>query len=98
MKNNPDWVLRIKVYECQSLMFTKVKGNIEKAVQMLMVLHERGNKNFVPALLAMAQAFVLQKQITKAQGLSGGPLAHDQGRALQRACQMPSSELACCLV
>jgi tetratricopeptide repeat protein 21B len=67
VKNNPDWVLRIKVYECQSLMFTKVKGNIEKAVQMLMVLHERGNKNFVPALLAMAQAFVLQKQITKAR-------------------------------
>lgn len=64
---NQDLMLRIKVYECQSLMFTRVKGNVEKAVNVLSNIYDRGNRNYVPALLAMAQALVIQKQITKAR-------------------------------
>jgi len=64
---NNDLLLRIRVYECQALMFTRNKAKAEQALNILGNIFERGNKNFVPALLATAQAQVITKQITKAR-------------------------------
>ena len=33
------WNPRIKVYQCQSLMFTKQKGNVERALNQLMDIY-----------------------------------------------------------
>jgi tetratricopeptide repeat protein 21B len=63
-----NWLLRIKVYECQSLMFSRVKANVENAVYLLTQIFERPqHRNYVPALLALSQALVIQKQVTKAR-------------------------------
>jgi tetratricopeptide repeat protein 21B len=63
-----NWMLRIKVYECQSLMFTRVKANVENSVYLLTQIFERPqHRNYVPALLALSQALVIQKQVTKAR-------------------------------
>merc|ERR1711964_478724 len=51
---------------CQSLLFSRSRSGIEKAVGLLQQLLER-NRNHVPMLLAMAQALILQKQIQKAR-------------------------------
>ena len=60
-----NWLLRIKVYECQSLMFSRVKANVENAVYLLTQIFERPqHRNYVPALLALSQALVIQKQVT----------------------------------
>jgi tetratricopeptide repeat protein 21B len=49
-------------------MFTRVKGNVEKAVFLLTQIFERANnRNFVPALLALSQALIIQRQVTKAR-------------------------------
>mmetsp|Transcript_72654 Transcript_72654/g.187410 ORF Transcript_72654/g.187410 Transcript_72654/m.187410 type:complete len:1345 (-) Transcript_72654:48-4082(-) len=60
------WNPRIKVYQCQSLMFTKQKGNVERALNQLMDLYN-DKKDYVPALLAMSQGLIIQKQVTKAR-------------------------------
>eukprot|EP00406_Dinophysis_acuminata_P039023 CAMPEP_0179375406 /NCGR_PEP_ID=MMETSP0797-20121207/87788_1 /TAXON_ID=47934 /ORGANISM="Dinophysis acuminata, Strain DAEP01" /LENGTH=1226 /DNA_ID=CAMNT_0021091415 /DNA_START=14 /DNA_END=3695 /DNA_ORIENTATION=- len=60
------WNPRLKVYQCQSLMFTKQKGNVERALQQLMDIYN-DKKDYVPALLAMSQGLIIQKQVTKAR-------------------------------
>mmetsp|Transcript_60950 Transcript_60950/g.108295 ORF Transcript_60950/g.108295 Transcript_60950/m.108295 type:complete len:1353 (-) Transcript_60950:75-4133(-) len=60
------WNPRLKVYQCQSLMFTKNKTNVERALASLMDLYN-DKKDYIPALLAMSQGLVIQKQHTKAR-------------------------------
>jgi len=60
------WNPRLKVYQCQSLMFTKQKANVERALNQLMDLYN-DQKDYVPALLAMSQGLIIQKQVTKAR-------------------------------
>jgi len=60
------WNPRLKVYQCQALMFTKQKANVEKALNQLVDLYN-DKKEYVPALLAMSQGLVIQKQVTKAR-------------------------------
>jgi len=60
------WSPRWKVYECQAMMFTKQKAKVESALAALMDLYNE-NKDYVPALLAMSQGFIIQKQATKAR-------------------------------
>mmetsp|Transcript_68417 Transcript_68417/g.198374 ORF Transcript_68417/g.198374 Transcript_68417/m.198374 type:complete len:1349 (+) Transcript_68417:99-4145(+) len=60
------WNPRLKVYQCQSLMFTKNKQNVERALTMLMEIYN-DKKDYVPALLAMSQGLIIQKQVTKAR-------------------------------
>lgn len=60
------WTARLKVYQCQSLMFTKQKNNVERALNQLMDIYN-DKKDYVPALLAMAQGLIIQKQVTKAR-------------------------------
>jgi len=60
------WNPRLKVYQCQSLMFTKQKGNVERALHQLMDIYN-DKKDYVPALLAMSQGLIIQKQVTKAR-------------------------------
>mmetsp|Transcript_138949 Transcript_138949/g.443691 ORF Transcript_138949/g.443691 Transcript_138949/m.443691 type:complete len:1347 (-) Transcript_138949:215-4255(-) len=60
------WNPRLKVYQCQSLMFTKQKHNVERALNQLMDIYN-DKKDYVPALLAMAQGLIIQKQVTKAR-------------------------------
>merc|ERR1719421_58868 len=60
------WNPRLKVYTCQSLIFTKQKANVERALNQLMDIYNE-NKNYVPALLAMSQGLIVQKQVTKAR-------------------------------
>uniref|UniRef100_A0A7S2HRG3 Tetratricopeptide repeat protein 21B n=1 Tax=Zooxanthella nutricula TaxID=1333877 RepID=A0A7S2HRG3_9DINO len=57
---------RLKVYQCQSLMFTKQKQNVERALNQLMEIYN-DKKDYVPALLAMSQGLIIQKQVTKAR-------------------------------
>lgn len=64
--NKQAWNPRLKVYQCQSLMFTKSKANVERALNQLMDLYN-DKKDYVPALLAMSQGLIIQKQITKAR-------------------------------
>eukprot|EP00931_Biecheleriopsis_adriatica_P087453 TRINITY_DN61918_c0_g1_i1.p1 TRINITY_DN61918_c0_g1~~TRINITY_DN61918_c0_g1_i1.p1 ORF type:complete len:1362 (+),score=379.50 TRINITY_DN61918_c0_g1_i1:247-4086(+) len=60
------WNPRLKVYQCQSLMFTKQKTNVERALQQLMDIYN-DKKDYIPALLAMSQGLIIQKQHTKAR-------------------------------
>eukprot|EP00929_Paragymnodinium_shiwhaense_P082600 TRINITY_DN4361_c0_g1_i1.p1 TRINITY_DN4361_c0_g1~~TRINITY_DN4361_c0_g1_i1.p1 ORF type:complete len:1382 (-),score=431.24 TRINITY_DN4361_c0_g1_i1:166-3750(-) len=60
------WNPRLKVYQCQSLLFTKQKPNVEKALTQLMDLYN-DNKDYVPALLAMSQGLIIQKNTAKAR-------------------------------
>jgi len=60
------WNPRLKVYQCQSLMFTKQKANVERALNQLMDIYT-DKKDYVPALLAMSQGLIIQKQVTKAR-------------------------------
>lgn len=60
------WNPRLKVYQSQSLMFTKQKQNVDRALTQLMELYNE-NKDYVPALLAMSQGLIIQKQTTKAR-------------------------------
>jgi tetratricopeptide repeat protein 21B len=60
------WNLRLKVYECQRLMFTKQKNHVEKGLNSLMELYNE-KKDYVPVLLAMSQGLIIQKQVTKAR-------------------------------
>eukprot|EP00443_Scrippsiella_acuminata_P048484 CAMPEP_0115266888 /NCGR_PEP_ID=MMETSP0270-20121206/51703_1 /TAXON_ID=71861 /ORGANISM="Scrippsiella trochoidea, Strain CCMP3099" /LENGTH=1292 /DNA_ID=CAMNT_0002683005 /DNA_START=234 /DNA_END=4112 /DNA_ORIENTATION=- len=60
------WNPRLKVYQCQSLMFTKNKQNVERALNQLMDIYN-DKKDYVPALLAMSQGLIIQKQVTKAR-------------------------------
>lgn len=60
------WNPRLKVYQCQSLMFTKQKANVERALNQLMDIYN-DQKDYVPALLAMSQGLIIQKQVTKAR-------------------------------
>lgn len=57
---------RLKVYQCQCLMFSKQKLNVERALNQLMDLYN-DNKDYVPALMAMSQGLIIQKQVTKAR-------------------------------
>jgi len=58
--------LRLRVYQCQSLMFTKQKNNVDRAMTQLGELYNDA-KDYIPALLAMSQASIIQKQTTKAR-------------------------------
>jgi len=60
------WNPRLKVYQCQGLMFTKQKSNVERALTQLMDIYN-DKKDYVPALLAVAQGLIIQKQVTKAR-------------------------------
>merc|ERR1719310_247994 len=60
------WNPRLKVYQCQSLIFTKQKANVERALNQLMDIYN-DKKDYVPALLAMSQGLIVQKQVTKAR-------------------------------
>lgn len=60
------WNPRLKVYQCQSLMFTKQKNNVERALNQLMDIYT-DKKDYVPALLVMSQGLIIQKQVTKAR-------------------------------
>eukprot|EP00928_Gymnodinium_smaydae_P093057 TRINITY_DN7707_c1_g1_i1.p1 TRINITY_DN7707_c1_g1~~TRINITY_DN7707_c1_g1_i1.p1 ORF type:complete len:1369 (+),score=395.70 TRINITY_DN7707_c1_g1_i1:73-4107(+) len=60
------WNPRLKVYQCQSLMFTKQKANVERALSQLMELYT-DKKDYIPALLAMSQGLIIQKQVTRAR-------------------------------
>merc|ERR1712093_765306 len=60
------WNPRLKVYQCQSLMFSKQKQNVERALTQLMDIYNE-KKDYVPALLAMSQGLIIQKQVTKAR-------------------------------
>lgn len=60
------WNPRLKVYQCQSIMFTKQKANVERGLNQLMDLYN-DKKDYVPALLAMSQGLIIQKQVTKAR-------------------------------
>jgi len=54
------------VLEAYTLMATKQKQNIERAIQTLMSLIQ-GDKEYVPALLGLANAYLLLKQVPKAR-------------------------------
>merc|ERR1712164_83347 len=54
------WDPRLKVYQCQSLMLTKQKANVDRAHQQLMDLYN-DKKEYVPLLLAMSQCLIIQK-------------------------------------
>jgi len=58
--------LRHSVLECYALMATQNKANIEDAIQKFIALLER-ERDYVPALLGMATAFMMQKQMPKAR-------------------------------
>jgi len=60
------WNPRLKVYDCQRLIFTKQKGNVDRALSHLMDIYNE-TKDFVPALLAMSQGLIIQKQLSKAR-------------------------------
>lgn len=60
------WNPRLKVYQCQCLMFTKQKQNVERALNQLMDVYNE-NKDYIPALVAMSQGLIIQKQQTKAR-------------------------------
>eukprot|EP00930_Biecheleria_cincta_P046675 TRINITY_DN32219_c0_g1_i1.p1 TRINITY_DN32219_c0_g1~~TRINITY_DN32219_c0_g1_i1.p1 ORF type:complete len:1347 (+),score=315.58 TRINITY_DN32219_c0_g1_i1:89-4129(+) len=60
------WNPRLRVYQCQSLMFTKAKNNVERALNQLMDIYN-DKKDYIPALLAMSQGLIIQKQHTKAR-------------------------------
>ena len=47
-------------------MFTKQKSNVERALTQLMDIYN-DKKDYVPALLAVAQGLIIQKQVTKAR-------------------------------
>ncbi|CAJ1394226.1 unnamed protein product [Effrenium voratum] len=64
--NKQSWNPRLKVYQCQSLMFTKQKTNVEHALSQLMDIYN-DKKDYIPALLAMSQGLIIQKQQTKAR-------------------------------
>ena len=55
-----------EVLQCYSDMLTRSKTKIDEVAHMCLKINER-NKNFVPALLCMATAFMLNKQIPKAR-------------------------------
>lgn len=59
-------ILRLRVYQCQNYILTKRKAEIEKGVQWcLEILNE--SKNYIPAMLALAQALIIRKESTKAR-------------------------------
>lgn len=58
--------LKHSVLECYALMATQNKANIEDAIQKFIALLER-ERDYVPALLGMATAFMMQKQMPKAR-------------------------------
>jgi len=60
------WNPRLKVYQCQSLLFSKAKSNVEQALNQLMDIYN-DKKDYIPALLAMSQGLIIQKQHTKAR-------------------------------
>lgn len=64
--NKQSWNPRLKVYQCQSLMFTKQKTNVEHALNQLMDIYN-DKKDYIPALLAMSQGLIILKQQTKAR-------------------------------
>jgi tetratricopeptide repeat protein 21B len=66
MAQKQAWNPRLKVYQCQSLMFSKQKQNVERALNQLMDIYN-DKKDYVPALLAMSQGLIIQKQVTKAR-------------------------------
>lgn len=55
-----------EVLLCYSDMLTRSKSKIDQVAHTCLKINER-NKNFVPALLCMATAFMLNKQIPKAR-------------------------------
>eukprot|EP00750_Incisomonas_marina_P015645 INCI18415.3.p1 GENE.INCI18415.3~~INCI18415.3.p1 ORF type:complete len:1335 (-),score=288.83 INCI18415.3:1148-5152(-) len=55
-----------EVLQCYSDMLTRSKSKIDQVAHTCLKINER-NKNFVPALLCMATAFMLNKQIPKAR-------------------------------
>jgi len=64
--NKQSWNPRLRVYQCQSLMFTKQKASVERALNQLMDIYN-DKKDYIPALLAMSQGLIIQKQQTKAR-------------------------------
>ena len=52
---------RIRVYQCQNLIFTKRKQEVDRGLGMLMELFNEASgayKNYVPLILAMSQALI----------------------------------------
>lgn len=58
--------LKHQVLECYAMMATKNKANVEAAIQKFISLLET-ERDYVPALLGMATAFMIQKQMPKAR-------------------------------
>ncbi|ETV87514.1 hypothetical protein, variant 1 [Aphanomyces astaci] len=63
---SPDKSVRIRVLECYAAMSAKTKPMVEKATATLLELLEEDRDN-VPALLALATAYMLAKQQSKAR-------------------------------
>lgn len=56
---------RLRVYKCQSLIFTKNKASVEKALAQLLDMDDINNN--VPALLAMSEGCIVQNNMSKAR-------------------------------
>ncbi|KAF0696238.1 Aste57867_12996 [Aphanomyces stellatus] len=63
---SPEKTLRVRVLECYTAMAVKSKAMVEKATATLLELLEEDRDN-VPALLALATAYMLAKQQPKAR-------------------------------
>ena len=66
--NDPSLALKVSVLECYVQMASKNKSKIELALNSLLTLCSTdANREYVPALLAMANAFVLRNEPAKAR-------------------------------
>ncbi|CAK4097343.1 unnamed protein product [Aphanomyces euteiches] len=63
---SPEKSVRIRVLECYAIMAAKTKPMVEKATTLLLEILEEDRDN-VPALLALATAYMLAKQQPKAR-------------------------------
>eukprot|EP00397_Hematodinium_sp_SG-2012_P003040 GEMP01003048.1.p1 GENE.GEMP01003048.1~~GEMP01003048.1.p1 ORF type:complete len:1354 (+),score=364.56 GEMP01003048.1:31-4062(+) len=65
-KYTQGWNPRLKVYQSQVLILSKKKPGVERGLALLMEIVNE-NKNYAPALLAMSEGLIVQKQTTKAR-------------------------------
>jgi len=65
-KTSNGWNPRLKVYQTQSLILSKKSQNITMALSILTNIVTE-HKNYYPALLAMAEGLIVQKQLSKAR-------------------------------
>lgn len=59
--------VRVKVLEAYAVLAVRSKAMLDKAIQLFMELLEAVDKDFVPALLGLATAYMLTKQQPKAR-------------------------------